>query len=116
MHEIGERRIQYTMEIIVLIMLYYLTQNADFEKTVKPLMSGLKSSENLLKFISDLSKFSELFSAVNGKKDGGMDEVKAPKPQQKEKAEEQNSPVSSIANDFIKETLEKYFKNQSSHN
>lgn len=96
-------------------MLYYLTQNADFEKTVKPLMSGLKNSENLLKFINDLSKFSEMFSAIGGQKDGGRDETKTKTPPEKPKqkqAEEQSSPADSIANDFIKETLEKYFKNR----
>ena len=103
------------MEIIVLIMLYYLTQNADFEKTVKPLMSSLKSSEDLLKFISDLSKFSELFTHAENKNGKGRDEPKE-NPQRQKQAEEQSSPANDIANDFIKETLERYFKNHPSSN
>ena len=102
------------MEIIVLIMLYYLTQNTDFEKTVKPLMSSLKSSEDLLKFISDLSKFSELFSHPDGKNTKVNDTQE--NAQKQKQAEKQSSPANTIANDFIKETLEKYFQNHPSGN
>ena len=104
------------MEILVLIMLYYLTQNADFEKTVKPLMGGLKDSEQLLKFMDDLSKFSELFSMAKPKKEGGMYENKPPenKPPKTEYTQPQGTkekePTDPIANDFIRDCLEKYFQ------
>ena len=101
------------MEILVLVMLYYLTQNADFEKTVKPLMNGLKDSEKLLSFINDLSKFSEMFVGGFQPKEGGRDEVKHTPPapsSEKKEAEKQSSPADGIANDFIKELLENYFK------
>lgn len=104
-----------------MIMLYYLTQNADFEKTVKPLMGSLKDSEQMLKFMNDLSKFSELFSMVKPKKDGGKpnenpEEKGKPekKPPQGEHEKKQGSakeePTDPIANEFIRECLEKYFQ------
>lgn len=83
----------------MLIMLYYLTQNADFEKTVKPLMGSLKDSENVLKFMNDLSKFSELFSMMKPKNDEGKPERKheekgkpEKKPAQGEHEKKQGSP------------------------
>lgn len=63
-----------SMEILMLILLYYLSQNPDFPESVRPLMGQLKNSEEMLKFINDLSRFSDLFSALRrpGEKgDGG---------------------------------------------
>ncbi len=100
------------MEILVLIMLYYLTQNADFEKTVKPLMGSLKNSENVLKFMNDLAKFSELFSTLKPPKEEGKKTEKQPNPSEKEKkpCSKQEEPTDPIANEFIRECLEKYFQ------
>lgn len=92
-----------------MIMLYYLTQNADFEKTVKPLMASLKDSEQMLGFLKELSKFSDLFSAPPNT------ETKKPEPTQDkkedEKKEKPSAPTDGFANDFIRECLEKYFRN-----
>lgn len=104
-----------------MIMLYYLTQNADFEKTVKPLMGSLKDSEQMLKFMNDLSKFSELFSTLKPQKDEGKPERKheekgkpEKKPAQgepeKKREPQQGSPTDPIANEFIRDCLEKYFQ------
>ena len=50
------------MEIMMLMLLYFLAQNPDFPESVKPLMGKLKNSEDMLKFLNDLSRFSEMFS------------------------------------------------------
>ena len=50
------------MEIMMLMLLYFLAQNPDFPESVKPLMGKLKNSEEMLKFLNDLSRFSEMFS------------------------------------------------------
>ncbi len=109
------------MEILVLIMLYYLTQNTDFEKTVNPLMSSLKDSEQLLKFMNDLSKFSELFAMAKPQKESGVCENARPEKGKPEpnpyRTEKENAcpphegePTDPIANDFIRTCLEKYFQ------
>lgn len=110
------------MELLILIILYYLSQNPDFEQSVKPLLGELKNSEHALKFLEELSQFSKLFSTLNSKNDGGMDgsnkksEAKKEEPQTKQappKAEEkpskESSPTAGIADGFIEELLEKYF-------
>ena len=51
-----------SMEIMMLMLLYFLAQNPDFPESVKPLMGKLKNSEEMLKFLNDLSRFSEMFS------------------------------------------------------
>ena len=56
------------MEILLLILLYALSQSADFPDSVRPVMDRLKNSEELLKFLDDLSRFTEMFSAFSGKK------------------------------------------------
>ena len=115
------------MELIVLIMLYYLSQNPDFERSVKPLLGELKNSEQALKFLEELSQFSHLFSAFNNKKDGGMSASNtktAPEPSNTQpsykqeqsheepnsKSTESNSPTAGIADGFIEELLSKYFQ------
>lgn len=55
------------MEIMMLILLYYLSQNPDFPESVKPLMGKLKNSEEMLKFLNDLSRFSEMFALFQNK-------------------------------------------------
>ena len=118
------------MELIVLIMLYYLSQNPDFERSVKPLLGELKNSEQALKFLEELSQFSHLFSGLNSKKDGGMSASNAkstpPKAESQggqsasksantsprdetKNAPQSESPTAGIANGFIEELLSKYF-------
>ena len=103
------------MELLVLVILYYLSQNPDFEKSVKPLLSELKNSEQALKFLEELSQFSKLFSTFtpsNKKSEGESTSKNEPpkQPPQEEKKESSVSPTSGIADGFIEELLEKYFK------
>jgi len=103
------------MEILVLIMLYYLSQNPDFERSVKPILGELNNSQELLKFLKDLSRFSALFSGAETKKDGGRDGTNIqspPSPPPNEKAvntENHASATNGFSNPFIEELLEKYF-------
>ena len=102
------------MEIIVLILLYYLSQNPDFTESVKPLMDKLKNSEQMLCFLKDLSKFSQTFSSVQT---APCDKKEAPKPQESapscNETEKKNpqSPTQGIADEFIQNMLDNYFKN-----
>ncbi|MBQ8352397.1 MAG: hypothetical protein IJY34_01240 [Clostridia bacterium] len=103
------------MELLILIILYYLSQNPDFERSVKPLLGELKNSEQALKFLEELSQFSKLFSAFNGQKEGGMSEPKGekkeqPEPPKAEKPQGEPSPTAGIADGFIEDLLERYFK------
>lgn len=125
-----------SMEILMLILLYYLSQNPDFPESVRPLMGQLKNSEEMLKFINDLSRFSDLFSALrrpgekgdggsggsagapgkNGAPGGTPPKPDGPSATEKEKRgqkENPPSPTSGIADKFIEECLEKYFKGSS---
>lgn len=110
-----------SMEIMMLMLLYFLAQNPDFPESVKPLMGKLKNSEEMLKFLNDLSRFSEMFSLFQkqGKeKDktpppppppkGEKAETAAPPPP--EEKEKPQSPTSGIADEFIEQCLERYFK------
>ena len=116
------------MELLVLIILYYLSQNPDFERSVKPLLSELKNSEKALNFLGELSQFSNMFSQLNGKKGGGMSGTNAKSTTEQstqKQTEPQNngnpfqagqnpqsatpSPTSDIADRFIEELLSKYF-------
>ena len=110
-----------SMEIMMLMLLYFLAQNPDFPESVKPLMGKLKNSEEMLKFLNDLSRFSEMFSLFqkqgkekdktpppppppNGEK---AEHAAPPPPEEKEKPQ---SPTSGIADEFIEQCLERYFK------
>ena len=106
------------MELFVLIMLYYLSQNPDFERSVKPLLGELKNSEQALKFLEEPSQFSKLFSNFQNKKDGGRDGANGEsvasnsskkEPKETSEASHTNSPTSGIADGFIEELLQKYF-------
>jgi len=97
------------MEIFVLIMLYYLSQNPDFLGRIQPLMGEIKNSQEMLKFITDLSKFSAAFNQ------GGAphQEKTPPKPDDKKEDGTKKSPASQtsgIADEFIQQCLENYFK------
>lgn len=105
------------MEILTLILLYYLSQNPDFPESVKPLMSGLKNSEQMLGFLNELSNFTKTFSTFQTsapKKEAEKSEKtekteKAEKKETDEKKEPQ-SPTSGIADAFIQQMLESYLK------
>ncbi len=105
------------MEIFVLLMLYYLSQNSDFLSRVQPLMGEMKNSQELLKFITDLSKFAAIFSQNGGSRDENKPKAEEkPSPCQSDKttpSQETKTPASStsgIADDFIQKCLENYFK------
>ena len=103
------------MEIFVLIILYYLSQNPDFERSVKPILGELKNSQNALNFLEELSQFSKLFSGAKAQKDGGMDKAnpknEPPKEPPKQSPDgKRESPTSGIADGFIEELLSKYFQ------
>lgn len=106
----------------MLVLLYYLSQNADFKESVKPLMEKLKDSEQMLCFLNDLSKFTQTFStfaaAQNGekkgpppppKKEGEPCEKKEDK-KEKENEKKPQSPTAGIADEFIQQILDSYLK------
>lgn len=93
------------MEIFILVLLYYLSQNPAFAESVKPLMSQIKDSQQMLNFLNDLSKFSQTF--------GGFTGEKTEKKEDKEKEEHKKtpqSPTQGIADEFIQNILENYLK------
>lgn len=99
------------MEILILILLYYLSQNPDFHESVKPLMGQLKNSEQMLSFLNDLSKFTQTFSSfqnATAKKETPPKTEEPQKPPKEEK--EPQSPTVGIADDFIQQILEGYLK------
>ena len=110
-----------SMEIMMLMLLYFLAQNPDFPASVKPLMGKLKNSEEMLKFLNDLSRFSEMFSLFQ-KQGKEKDKTPPPPPPPKgekaepaappppEEKEKPQSPTSGIADEFIEQCLERYFK------
>ena len=101
------------MEILILVLLYYLSQNPDFSESVRPLMAKLKNSEQMLSFLMDLSTFSQTFSTFKG------EEKKADAPPKtdykkdnnaKEDKEKPQSPTEGIADEFIQSILDSYLK------
>lgn len=102
------------MEILILVLLYYFSQNPDFAESVKPIMSKIKDSEQMLGFLNDLSKFSQTFGSFSKKKEENKEKPPEEKPEQ-EKAENKKSPQSpteGIADEFIQNILEGYLKKQ----
>ena len=102
------------MEILILVLLYYLSQNPCFAENIKPIMSQLKSSEKMLSFLNDLSKFAQTFCDVPpAPKKENCNEEK-PKneecPHEKGKKEPQ-SPTAGIADTFIQQILDSYLRN-----
>lgn len=101
------------MEILILVLLYYLSQNPDFSESVKPLMSKIKDSEQMLSFLSDLSKFTETLSSFQGAGAPKRDEKKKAAEKDscgKEEKEEPQSPTQGIADQFIQNILDSYLK------
>lgn len=93
------------MEILILVLLYYLSQNPDFHEKLKPLASGLKNSEQMLSFLKDLSKFAEVFG--NTEKPANKEQAPPPKPQENKNPQ---PPTAGIADDFIQKVLDGYLK------
>ena len=101
------------MEILMLVLFYYLSQNPDFSESVKPLMNQIKDSEQMLRFLNDLSAFTKTFSTLQKQSD--EPQKRQPKteasPQPKtEKEENPQSPTSGIADEFIQNILDGYLK------
>lgn len=95
------------MEILTLILLYYLSQKPEFAESVKPLMAQLKNSQQILSFLNDLSRFSEAF----GNKNAAPDKQEQPKRDEDKKdppKENPQSPTLGIADDFIQQILDGY--------
>ncbi len=89
------------MELLTLLFLYLLTQNPDFPKKIQPLCQGLKNSEDILRFLKDLSAFSDLFSKKEEKKEDVRKE---------DKKSPSDSPTGGIADGFIENFLKDYLK------
>ena len=84
------------MEILILVLLYYLSQNPDFSESIKPIMNQIKDSEQMLRFLKDLSNFAETFNFKNKEQ-----KPEAPADKKEEKKENPQSPTSGIADEFI---------------
>ena len=93
------------MEILILVLLYYLSQNPDFSESIKPIMNQIKDSEQMLRFLKDLSNFAETFNFKCKEP-----KCETPPNKQEEKKENPQSPTSGIADDFIQSMLDSYFK------
>ncbi len=93
----------------MLVLLYYLSQNPDFSESVKPLMSQIKDSEQMLCFLNDLSKFTRTFSTLQTppKEEGKKQEPPTDEKQNEHKKTPQ-SPTAGIADEFIQNILESY--------
>ncbi len=106
------------MEIFVLLMLYYLSQNPDFLSRVQPLMGEMKNSQELLKFITDLSKFASIFSqgekGTTPPRETTTDAPSSPPNEGRQTSQKEEktpaSQTSGIADDFIQKLLENYFQ------
>ncbi len=89
----------------MLVLLYYLSQNADFSESVKPLMSKIKDSEQMLCFLNDLSKFTQTFSTFQQN-----EPQKPPCKEEKEDKKTPQSPTAGIADEFIQNILDNYLQ------
>ena len=96
------------MEILMLILLYYLSQNPDFPESVKPLMSQLKNSEQMLGFLNDLSNFTKTFSTFQKSNEAPKQPQQKQEERETKKEKSSASPTSGIANDFIERILQNY--------
>ena len=84
----------------MLVLFYYLSQNPDFAESVKPLMSQLKDSEQMLHFLNDLSKFSQTFSSFQSSSQKAEEPKKTPENEKKSdkdcEKEQEKSPQSPL--------------------
>ena len=96
------------MEIFILVLLYYLSQNPDFAESVKPIMSKLKDSEHMLSFLNDLARFSQAFGEAPEKSNCHEKEKHAP---EKETCKQNpQSPTTGIADEFIQHIIDSYLQ------
>ncbi len=106
-----------------MILLYYFSQKSDFFESIKPLLGNVKSSEDMLKFLNELNRFSEIMNAFKNAGSAGnaqektaeaaasaQNDSKTQPPPTKEKPQ---SPTAGIADDFIQKSLDAYFKKRS---
>ena len=100
------------MEILMLVLLYYFSQNPEFAKSVGPLMDKLKDSQQMLDFLNDLSKFSQTFSTVQPEKKP-EEKQDSPKQDTTDCKEKPQSPTAGIADAFIENILNGYLKKKS---
>ena len=92
------------MEILILVLLYYLTQNPAFSESVKPLMAQIKDSEQMLRFLKDLSQFADTFHCKNSEQNAEKQATTS------EGKKTPQSPTEGIADAFIQNILDNYFK------
>ncbi len=97
------------MEILTLVLLYYLSQNPYFSESVKPLMCKIKDSEEMLRFLNDLSKFAQTFTPPKTEEKSDFGSKKQPSPAEEDKKNPQ-SPTKGIADEFIENILQSYLK------
>ena len=113
------------MEILMLILLYYLSQNPDFAESAKPLMEKLKNSQQILSFLGDLSRFSQTFvsptpppqnptSSQNVNHEKNTNTTKnnptSSSPHEVKQNDPPASPSTGIADEFIQNLLDSYLK------
>ena len=89
-----------------MVLLYYLSQNPDFSESVRPLMTKLKNSEQMLNFLKDLSTFTQTFNTFQQPKKADGEAEEKPKNEK----ENPQSPTSGIADEFIQNILDNYLK------
>lgn len=89
------------MEILLLLVLYLICREPTFEEKVKPLFDNLKSTEDVLKFMKNLSSFSSLFQNGNS----ACPEQSCQPEQNPQKNPSQND----FATDEVRRFIEKYF-------
>ncbi len=97
------------MEICILILLYFLSQNPDFNESVKPIMYKLNNSQHILSFLNELSNFAQTFGTGQCGTQERKEEKKEEKKEEPCTKEEKKSqsPTAGIANEFIQQILEK---------
>jgi hypothetical protein len=105
------------MEILLLVLLYYLSQNPNFTQSVKPLMEQLKNSEQTLKFLNDLAKFNQTFQTGKTNDYSCNQEEKKDEKKREDfsQSNEKNanpspSPTAGIADEFIQQILDGYLR------
>lgn len=93
-----------------MVLLYYLSQNPNFSKSVQPLMAQIKDSEQMLRFLKDLSSFAETFHFKGEVKTPEKGEDPPSKKEENQEKKEPQSPTEGIADTFIQNILDSYFK------
>ena len=121
--------ISYIMEILILVLFYYLAQNPEFSKSIQPLMEQLKDSQQMLNFLKDLASFTKAFGNIDPSAFTSAFQSNNAKPannptqtqsdnknantaenttQDTQKEKHPQSPTSGIADEFIQNILDSY--------